>query len=58
MKVYNVMCEEYDEAYHDYLDRYVSGPYSTYEKAQANCPLNCSSMGTSYKYYINEVEVK
>ena len=58
MKVYNIMCDCYDEVYHDHLYRYVSGPYATKEAAQRKMGENGSSMGSSYNYYIEEVELK
>lgn len=58
MKVYNIMCESYDEVYHDRLYSFVSGPYATKESAMKEMPSGGSSMGTSYTYYIKEVELK
>ena len=52
------MCESYDEAYHDRLYSFVSGPYATKESAMKEMPSGGSSMGTSYTYYIKEVELK
>lgn len=52
------MCDCYDEAYHDHLYKYVSGPYATKEAAQREMGENGSSMGSSYNYYIEEVELK
>ena len=58
MKVYNIRCECYDEAYHDTLDRLIDGPYSTREEAVKHCPRGGSSMGSSYNYYIEEKEME
>lgn len=57
MKVYNIMCEVYDEVYHDSIYRFVSGPYATREKAMEHMPSKGSSMGTAYDYYIVEKEI-
>ena len=58
MKVYNIMCDCYDEVYHDHLYRFVSGPYATREAAQKEMREGVSSMGSSYSYYIEETELK
>ena len=58
MKVYNIYCESYDEAYHDSIIRLVDGPYEKYDDAVKNLPAKVSTMGSTYSYYIKEVELK